>query len=69
MSTTCSGLNMKYPADGDWCQDATLEEVFHFFTAFGVSKAYPKIWGETSSKLTNAMDKARGGKFKKVPKK
>merc|ERR1712242_873 len=69
MSTTCTGLNMKYPASGNNCQDATLEEVFHFFTAYGLSRAYPKIFGTTSSKLTNALDKARGGKFKKVPKK
>ena len=69
----CSGLNSKFPAGAPPCLDSSMEEVFHFFTSFGSSTAYPEIFGQgeggAESKLTKAMDKARGGQFKdKAPK-
>lgn len=65
----CSGLNFQV-TDHSECQDSTLEEVFHFVTHWGFSLAYPDIWGhgwEDHSKLTDAMDLARGGRFEEVP--
>lgn len=48
--------------------DAALEEVWHIITHAGYSKAYPTIFGEQSGTvLTQAMDKARGGKFTNIP--
>ena len=48
--------------------DASLEEILHLITTYGFSKAYPDIFGEKKgSKIANAMDKARGGYFKKIP--
>jgi len=69
----CSGLNSKFPAGAPPCLDSSMEEVFHFFTSFGSSTAYPEIFGQgeggAESQLTKAMDKARGGQFKdKAPK-
>ena len=69
----CSGLNSKFPAGAPPCLDSSMEEVYHFFTAFGSSTAYPEIFGQgeggAESQLTKAMDKARGGQFKdKAPK-
>ena len=50
--------------------DATLEEVLHLVTSAGYSMAYPEVFGErTGSEIANAMDKARGGRFRKVPRK
>ena len=49
--------------------DASLEEVLHLITEYGYAHTYPKELGDPSSLLAKAMDKARGGKFKKVPKK
>ena len=49
--------------------DATLEEVLHLITHSGFSKVYPSVFGEEKgSEISNAMDKARGGYFKDVPK-
>ena len=48
--------------------DASLEEILHLITEKGYRYAYPSELGKTSSLLAKAMDKARGGKFKKVPK-
>ena len=49
--------------------DASLEEILHLITEMGYAYAYPNELGKTSSLLAKAMDKARGGKFKSVPKK
>ena len=49
--------------------DASLEECFHLVTA-GYNKAYPEVFGlKRGTQIANAMDKARGGYFAKIPKK
>ena len=53
----CSGLHSTPN-----CVDASIEEVLHFITTYGQSKAYSKIFGtnwQAPSKLTKAMDIAR----------
>jgi len=63
--TNCSG-----PAATSACADATLEEVLHVITDTGYAMAWPKIFGmetTSNSKLTQAMDVARGGKFVTTP--
>ena len=53
----CSGLH-----NTPNCVDASTEEVLHFITSFGQSKAYSNIFGtswQTPSSLTKAMDIAR----------
>lgn len=50
--------------------DAALEEVLHFITN-GYAAIFPKAFGAEKSgdsKLTAAMDKARGGAFTTIPK-
>lgn len=48
---------------------AYLEESLHLITQGGYAGAYRKVFGERKgTKLAKAMDKARGGYFKKVPK-
>ena len=48
--------------------DATLEEVLHLITHSGFSQVYPSVFGEEKgSEISNAMDKARGGRFDDVP--
>ena len=50
--------------------DATLEEVLHLVTAGGYSIAYPKVFGERpGTAIAKAMDNARGGHFRHVPRK
>lgn len=50
--------------------DATLEEVLHLVTAGGYSIAYPEVFGERpGTTIAKAMDKARGGHFRRVPRK
>ena len=50
--------------------DATLEEVLHLVTQIGFAQAYPKVFGEKpGTQIAKAMDKARGGHFRKVPEK
>ena len=50
--------------------DATLEEVLHLVTFAGYSPAYPKDFGlKAGTALAKAMDIARGGHFKEVPRK
>ena len=48
--------------------DASYEEVFHMITHAGYAAAYPRTFGmKPGSQLANAMDKARGGRFLRVP--
>ena len=48
--------------------DATLEEVLHLITQRGYANAYPKIFAERpGSALAKCLDRARGGHFKRVP--
>lgn len=49
------------------CADASLEEILHIITSHGYSPAYPAAFSEVQSKLTVAMDVARGGKFTTPP--
>jgi len=58
----CSG-----PAATSSCADATLEEILHMWTSHGFANAYPAAFGIQTSKLTTAMDVARGGKFDQAP--
>jgi len=47
--------------------DASLEEILHLITFTGYYKAYPKIFGPHQSLVTKAMDRARGGHFREIP--
>jgi len=52
------------------CADASLEEIWHVITSLGYAKAWPGTFGTgttPTSKLTQAMDIARGGKFLTPP--
>jgi hypothetical protein len=50
--------------------DATLEEVLHLITQWGYANAYPDVFGEKpGTAVAKAMDKARGGHFRRVPRK
>ena len=51
---------------GQW--DTNLEEVWHVVSA-GWYEVYPEYFGNNSSKLLDAMNKARGGFFKNIPSK
>ena len=65
----CAGKESTLPD----CRDESLEEVLHLVTGHGYSPAYPKVFGfsddptSPSSKITRAMDKARGGQFATTP--
>ncbi|MEO0403470.1 MAG: hypothetical protein AAF193_01225 [Bacteroidota bacterium] len=49
--------------------DASLEEVLHIINSAGHSNAYPEVFAqEEGSELAKAMDIARGGHFKSIPK-
>merc|ERR1712059_27561 len=67
----CSGPNAT-----DNCADASLEEILHLITSQGYQRAWPDVFSvgnsskeapRNSSKLTEAMDVARGGKFLTIP--
>ena len=48
--------------------DSSLEEILHSITHYGYSEVYPEALAiNQDSILTNAMDIARGGRFKNVP--
>jgi hypothetical protein len=48
--------------------DASLEEVLHLVTHEGYAYAYPEVFGEKPGTiLANCLDMARGGHFKRVP--
>lgn len=48
--------------------DASLEEVLHMVTDVGWAGAYPSVFGrEPGTEISNALDKARGGRFMEVP--
>ncbi len=48
--------------------DASIEEILHIITSVGYAGVYPKVFGELhGSELANAMDIARGGYFRTVP--
>jgi len=48
--------------------DASLEEVLHLVTHAGYADVYPRDLGERpGTQLALAMDKARGGHFRRVP--
>ncbi|SVC23827.1 uncharacterized protein METZ01_LOCUS276681, partial [marine metagenome] len=48
--------------------DASIEEILHIITSVGYAGVYPKVFGEHhGSELANAMDIARGGYFRTVP--
>ena len=48
---------------------AYLEEILHLVTQVGYANAYPEVFGEfKGSKISQAMDVARGGFFKVTPK-
>eukprot|EP00112_Aurelia_sp_Birch-Aquarium-sp1_P010196 Seg2189.7 transcript_id=Seg2189.7/GoldUCD/mRNA.D3Y31 product="hypothetical protein" protein_id=Seg2189.7/GoldUCD/D3Y31 len=52
------------------CFDQTYQETFNLVFKFGYAIAFPRIFGNNFnklSKLNKAMDKARGGRFYKVP--
>ena len=48
--------------------DYALEEIWHMVTDYGYRVAYPDVFGtEPGTTLTDAMDKARGGRFDRPP--
>ena len=50
--------------------DAAYEEILHLITSAGYANAYPDIFGEKrGTALALAMDQARGGYFRRVPRK
>ena len=47
---------------------AYLEEILHLVTQVGYANAYPEVFGEfKGSRISQAMDIARGGYFETVP--
>jgi len=48
--------------------DASLEEILHMVTDVGWAGAYLEVFGrEPGSEISNALDRARGGRFIEVP--
>jgi hypothetical protein len=48
--------------------DASLEEILHMVSDVGWAGAYPSVFGrEPGTEISNALDKARGGRFEDVP--
>ena len=55
---------------GYWPEDATVEETMHTINCCGQVEIYPEAFTlePNASKLSHAMDIARGGQFIKIPK-
>jgi hypothetical protein len=50
--------------------DASLEEIWHMVSDNGLGIAYPDVFGKIpETEVTNAMDRARGGRFEWPPEK
>ena len=50
--------------------DSSYEEILPLITSAGYAYAYPDVFGEKlGTDIANAMDKARGGRFQRVPRK
>jgi len=48
--------------------DASLEEILHMVSDVGWAGAYPEVFGRVpGTEISNALDKARGGRFIEVP--
>ena len=48
--------------------DAALEEILHLITSAGYAEAYPIVFSEMQrTAVADAMDIARGGRFRQVP--
>jgi hypothetical protein len=48
--------------------DASLEEILHVVSDVGWAGAYPDVFGrEPGTGISNALDRARGGRFTEVP--
>ncbi len=48
--------------------DAAIEEVLHLITFVGYARVWPEAFGiSRESRLAEAMDRARGGRFERVP--
>ncbi len=48
--------------------DGSLEEILHLITHAGLANAYPELFAEApGSRLADAMDSARGGRFPGIP--
>ena len=48
--------------------DAAIEEIWHLVSSAGYATAYPNAFGpEPGSRLADAMDLARGGRFFEIP--
>lgn len=48
--------------------DASLEEVMHLIYDKGYTKVWPDVFGtQAGSRIADAMDKARGGRFTSIP--
>jgi hypothetical protein len=54
---------------GHWGSDATVEETMHTINAVGHTAVYPNVFGlePGSSRLSEAMDVARGGQWTSMP--
>jgi len=54
---------------GHWGADATIEELMHTINAVGHAEVYPAVFGldPDASRLTEAMDVARGGQWLTFP--
>ena len=49
--------------------DGSLEEILHMVTDVGWAGAYPEVFARLpGTEISNALDKARGGRFEEVPK-